>query len=226
MTDHLAKLKKGSESFEIVINPEEAMAFRQGKGELGQALVFEKIFSDAKKGLEASESRLEAVFNTSDPLEVATQILQHGDIQVSSEYRQKIRDQKRKQIINWIHRHSIDPRQNTPHPVTRIEAALEEAKVRIDENKDAESQVEKIVDQLKVVLAIRITKKSLAVTLPAAHAAKCFQLVRQYGKVLKEAWDENGNWTGTVEIPGGLEPEFYEKVNAATHGQNNIEVIQ
>ncbi len=168
---------------------------------------------------------MNAVLGTADVTQVAEMILKQGEIQVSSEYRQKMRDQKRKQIITWIHTHSINPRQNTPHPVTRIENALEEAKVRIDEYKTADEQVEKIVDQLKVVMPIKIAVKVLDVVIPAAHAAKSYSVLRSLGKIMKETWDNEGNWRGRIEIPGGLEFDFYDRINKATNGQNTIEVI-
>jgi ribosome maturation protein SDO1 len=225
MTEHLARIKKGGETFEIVIDPDKAMDFKKNGGNVEDALIFPKVFSDAKKGLEASQDRMQALFNTSDALAVATLILQDGEIQVSAEYRQKMRDQKYNQIVTWIQRHSMDPRAKLPIPRTRIEAAIDEAKVRIDENKTAEQQVESIVDKLKVVMPIIVATKQLKVVIPGDHAAKSYQLLHSY-KVLKETWDGSGNWCGTIEIPAGIELEFYDKINALTQGNNTIDVIQ
>ena len=68
MTEHIniARLKKGSDVFEVVINPDKAIDFRQGKANFEDAVVYPKVFSDAKKGMLASEQRMNALFNTAD----------------------------------------------------------------------------------------------------------------------------------------------------------------
>ena len=142
-TLNLARLKKGSEVFEIVVNPEKAIYFRHHpESNIRDALLYPKIYSDVKKGLLVQEQRLQAVFGTTDPLEVAKQIINKGDIQATAEYRKQLYEQKRKRIIDLLRMQGVDPRTNAPHPLTRIEAALEESKAKIDEYKPAEGQVQ------------------------------------------------------------------------------------
>jgi ribosome maturation protein SDO1 len=43
--------------------------------------------------------------------------------------------------MQMIHRICIEPKSGLPHPIIRIENAMEEAKVKIDENKPAEDQI-------------------------------------------------------------------------------------
>ena len=143
---NLAKLKKGGETFEIAIDPDLAIDLKHGKDvDMRDVLKSEDIFSDAKKGTLASESKMHELFNTSDPLKVAEAIINDGQIQLSSEYREKLREEKKNKIVNIIHRNAIDPKTNLPHPPQRIENAFKEAKVHIDEFKKAEE-----LDQLEV----------------------------------------------------------------------------
>jgi len=48
-------------------------------------------WTDAKKGELASEERQKEVFGTADPLAVAKEILARGEVQLSSEFREKLR---------------------------------------------------------------------------------------------------------------------------------------
>ena len=67
-----AKLRKGGKEFEILINPEEAAAFKAGKNvTIENVLVTEEIFEDVKKGKRASEHEMKKIFGTDDPLEGA-----------------------------------------------------------------------------------------------------------------------------------------------------------
>ncbi len=228
MTEHinLARLKKGSDVFEVVINPDKAIDFRQGKANFDEAVVYPKVFSDAKKGMLASEQRMKALFNTNDHVEVAKLVVKQGEIQLTSEHRQKILDQKRKRIIDIIHRNAIDPRTNTPHPVTRIEAAMQEAKVRIDEFKQPEAQVDEVLKSLRLILPIKFVKKEIDIRIPALSAAKSYSQIKIFGKILKDEWLSDGSWHGIIEIPGGLEEDFYDKLNSLTKGDNQVKVLK
>lgn len=215
----LARLKKGTDVFEIVIDPEKAVAARHGKADIRDAVRMPKIFSDAKKGMLASEERMKALFGTADPWEVAKKIIVDGDIQVTAEYREQLREQKRRQIVDFIRRNGVDPRTHAPHPATRIEAAMVEAKVRVDEFKPAEAQVQEILKELRAILPIKFEIKDIELTIPAQYASKAYSTVKMFGKILNESWQSDGSWKGTLEIPGGMEQELYDKLNAITHGQ-------
>ncbi len=225
-TLNLARLKKGSDVFEIVVHPDQAVYCRHHpEANIRDALVYPQIYADAKKGLLAPEQRLQAVFGTTEPLEIAKQIIAKGDIQVSAEYRTQLQEQKRKRIIDIIRRQGVDPRTNAPHPIQRIESALVEAKVRIDEYKAAELQVSDILKELRPILPIKIATKEISVTIPAQYAPKAHPLIKGFGKILKENWQSDGSWNGKIEIPGGLETEFYDKLNSLTHGSAQATLI-
>jgi ribosome maturation protein SDO1 len=221
-----ARLKKGSDVFEIVIDPEKAIAARHGKADIREALKVQKIFSDAKKGMLASEQRMQALFGTTDAIEVAKKIVVDGNIQITAEYRQKLTDQKRLQIIEFIRCNGVDPRTHTPHPATRIEAALVEAKVRIDEFKPVEQQVQDVLKALRPILPIKFEIKEIELVIPAQYASKAYSVVKHFGKILSESWQSDGSWRGILEIPGGMEQELYDKLNAATHGELISKVIK
>ena len=68
----LAKLKKMGQNFEVVINSDNAIAFKQGKDiAIEDIITNEKVFTDAKNGLLASEKLMQQLFNTTDVKEVA-----------------------------------------------------------------------------------------------------------------------------------------------------------
>lgn len=225
-TLNLAKYKKGTDVFEIVINPDQAMHARKNpEANIRDAIVYPKIYTDAKKGLLAPDQKLVAAFGTTDPLEVAKQIISKGEIQVSAEYRKQIVEQKRKRIIDIIHKQGVDPRTNAPHPLQRIESAIEQTKIRIDENKAPELQVQEILKALMPILPIKLVKKEIDVTIPAQYAPKSYPLLKAFGKVLKEHWESDGSWHGRIEIPGGLETEFYDKLNSLTHGNAQANLV-
>jgi ribosome maturation protein SDO1 len=224
---NLARLQKSEHVFEIVIDPDLAIDYKNGKQvELADVLKSEKIFSDAHKGMVASEHVMQQVLGTSDPLAVADLILKRGMIQITAEHREKLREEKRKRLIDIVHRNGVDPRTHLPHPLTRIENAFAEAKIKIDENRTVEDQLQEILKELRPILPIRFEMKEIAVKIPADYAAKSYGAVKAFGTMLSEDWQSNGSWSVVIELPGGLESDFYDKINAITHGNVETKVLR
>lgn len=224
---NLARYKKGGENFEIVIDPDLAIASKNKKNiDIREILKSEKIFSDAKKGLLASETHMKAIFDNTDNMEVAKIILKEGEIQLTQEYRNRLYEEKKKRIVEIIHRNGIDPTSGLPHPKIRIENAFSEAKIKIDYYKSAEDLVHNILKDIRKVLPIRFETKEIEIKIPAQYAAKMYSLVTSYGKILKDVWANDGAWIVNIELPAGLQNEFFDKLNSATHGDVSIKVIE
>lgn len=224
---NLGRLKKGHEKYEIDIDPDKAMAYKNGLiTDIHEVLKATKIFSDAKKGLEVSPTQLDLVFKTHDPLEVAKIIIAEGEIQLTEDYRKKLREAKMAKILAVIHRNGVDPKTHLPHPMTRLENAFAEAKIRVDEFKSAEDQVQDILSQLRRVLPIKFELKEISVKIPPEYAAKSYPVLKSMGRLLKDDWQSDGSLLAIVEIPGGLETDFYDKLNSFTHGNNEAKVLK
>lgn len=222
---NVARLKKSGENFEVVVEPDDAIAFKKGKiADVRDVLKSEEIFSDAKKGFQASEDRVKSLFGTDNPLEVAATIIKEGEIQLTQDQRHEIREQKRKQIIQLIKTNAVDSKTGNPHTEERIEAAMRDAQVRIDDNASAEAQLDGIVEKLRPLLPISFSVKRIEVKVPQQYASQCFGFLKKFAKVLKSDWGNDGSLTALMDIPGGLETDFYEKLNAMTHGNNECNV--
>lgn len=223
---NLARLKKAGENFEIDVDPDMAIDLKHGKAiDIKDALKAEKIFADAKKGLLASEQRLEQVFGTTDVLEIAKKIIEEGEIQLTADYRQKLRDAKRKRIMEIIRRNGVDPKTHLPHPLQRLENAFEEAKIKIDEFDPDEKQVQEILKKLRPILPIKFEVKEIEVILGPEYAGKAYSTVKSCGKLLADEWRNDGSWRCVIEIPAGMQEEFFDKLNNMTHGEVLTKII-
>ena len=223
----IARYKSGKGTFEVLVDCENALLVKGGKDDIdmNDVLAADTIFSDSKKGDIASEHALSEVFETGDTIEIAKQVIRKGEIQLTAEHRAKMREKKRKQIMTIIQQNGVDPRTHLPHPLTRIENAFEQAKIRIDEFKDIKLQVQEITRALQPILPIRFEIKEIQLIIPADFASKSYHAVHSFGKVLKEEWQNDGSMSVNIEIPGGLEQELYERVNAVCHGKMESKLI-
>src|SRR6059036_1317532 len=166
------------------------------------------------------------VLVTPEPLAVAKQIVQRGEIQLTTEQRRQMLEAKRKQIVQYIAANAINPQTGAPHPPQRIENAMEEAKVHVDPFKSVEEQVKEILDALRPLIPIRFEKVRIAVKLSAEDSAKAYGDLKSFGTILKEEWSPTGAWLGVVEMPAGLQTEFLERLNAKTKGNVETRILK
>ncbi len=221
----LARLKKFGQTFEISVDPDKALLYKKDQiSDLDEVLHADNIFLDAKKGMVASHADLEKVFKTTDPITIAQIIIKEGEIQFTAEHRAQEHEQKIKKIVYLIHKQAIDARTGFPIPLERIESALTEAKIHLDENKPVEDQLDSIISKLRPILPIKIEQKRMSISIPSQYAGKAQSVLRSMG-IQKEDWKSDGSWEVTLEVPAGLLQEFIDKVNAVTKGQAVMKML-
>lgn len=214
----IAKYSHSGENFEIFVDSDKAYNFITGKlTDPIAVLESEEIFTDANKGERQSQDKIKKIFNTTELPKVVEFILKHGNVPITTEQKNKLLEEKKRQIINIIARNSIDPRTKAPHPPQRIEAAMQDARVNIDPFKGANEQVDDVVKKLSMKLPIKFATMKIEVVIPAEYTNRCYGTLKQYG-LKSEEWQSNGSLKCILEFPAGLQGEFFEKINNATKG--------
>ncbi len=216
MTNVIARTKIAGKHFEILVDVDKALAFKKsGKGNINEVIAIDAIFTDSKKGFHAPKNDIKDAFKTEDVYEIAKKIIMQGEIQVPVEYKEKQREGKLKQVIDFFVRNSIDPRTDRPYTPERIERSLEEAGVNIT-NKPIETQIKDILSELSKVIPIKIETKKILVIIPSKYTGQVYGLIQSYKE--SEEWMNNGDLKVIINIPLGFQIEFYDKLNSITHG--------
>jgi ribosome maturation protein SDO1 len=224
MGDTVAKLRSGKLFFETMVDLDNAMKLRKGDDvSISEIVRDSAIYTNLGKGMKAGSAELEQAFGTSNFEEVVEKIVKKGIIEVSQEFRDEALENRRKQVIDFLVRNAVDAQSGRPFTPETIENALKEAGAKI-ENKNVDQQINGIVDSLKSVLALKIETKKLKVTVPAAHTGKAYGILNEYKE--KEDWLPNGDLQITLNIPVGIQMEFYDKLNGVTHGSAITEEIR
>ncbi len=224
-----ARLESHGERFEVLVDPDAALAIKRGEfeGDLEDVIAAEDVFEDASSGDRPPENALEEVFGTTDPLEVIPEVIREGEIQITADQRREMQEQKRRQLINQITRNAVNPQMDdAPHPPERIESALEETDFRIDPMEPVESQVDEALDALRPVIPIRFDTVTVAVQLPPDYAGSGQARVREFGDLDREEWQSNGSWVGVLTFPAGMQNEFYDLVNEVSSGEAETQIIK
>ena len=222
----IARLTKENEHFEVLIKPQKALDYRNGKTSgINEVLAAETIFSDANKGKKASEEAMRKAFKTTDSIKIADEILKKGTLQLTTDQRRKMVDDKRKQVIDFISRQAVDPKTNLPHPPARIENAMEQIRYPIDPYKPVEEHAKDIVKLLRPILPLKIELVKVAVKISTQHAARAYGTIKTLGTIKREEWRGDGSWYGELELPVGSYASLINKLGNATKGSGEAKII-
>jgi len=221
MSQQLVRYKSGNKQvFEVATKPGSARKYRDGKLGWNNVLAVDAVFTNFKKGNVAKSSDLVSVFGTSDEMEAAKKIVAEGELQVSASERKEDLEGHRRAVIHYLHKTYIDAsseKKGHPHPVSRLERIVDEAKVRLDPAENPQKQAEQIVK--KMVGKWIFIKSSMECTIFLEHvyAKKCSGIVYKNSEVVREEWDKDGcKWTICVS-PGDFD-SFVAELNKITSG--------
>jgi len=222
MTTTLARIKSAGKNFEIIVDLDNALKFKKGQGSYIEA-EGDKIFSDSKKGMVASQTDLEKAFGTTDVQKVAEKIVKSGEVLLTQEHRDAEQEKKFKQVVDLLARNAVDPKTGNPHTPERIKSALEQAHVNI-KNIPVENQIKEIIEQISGILPIKLETKRIKIRIPAIHTGKAYGVISQYKEA--EKWLDDGGLEVVVKVPSGMLMDFYDKLNGVTHGSALTEEVK
>lgn len=221
----IVKLRREGNEFEIFVNSDLAYEYITGKrSDALTVLEVEEIFKDAKKGERQSDDKLKKAFGTTEVSKIAEIMLKNGEVPITTEQRNKLIEEKRKQIIDIIARNSIDPRTNAPNPPLRIENAMKEAKASVDPFRSAAEQIDDLVKKINIIMPIKFTTVKVEVTIPAEYSNRAFGTLKKYG-LKSEQWLSNGSLQASLEFPAGMQTEFFDRINNATQGKAIVKIL-
>ncbi len=222
---NLLRLKSHGKHFEVAVDPDKAVAFREGDTiDIDELVTSDQVFEDMKKGLVASEQDLKTVFSTTNTHDIIEIMLEKGELQFTQKYRAALREKKFNKIVNLIHTNAIDPKTGLPHPTTRIISAMEEAKIKIDDLKKPKDQVKDIVVKLRPIIPISIESMKLNIHVPAEHSSKLYGKISGFGKTSNDQWLNDGSLSIDLEIPAGLHAEVLSQLGKESHGSVIIKI--
>jgi ribosome maturation protein SDO1 len=218
----VARIKVKNKHYEISVELDEALKVKQGTGSITAALNSSAVFHDVKSGNTAGKADLMDAFGTSDLYQIAEQIIKKGEVQKPQEYRDAEREARIKRLVDLILRNAVD-QHGRPYTAERITKALNEAHYAVD-NRPAEQQLNDAVEKIKTVIPIRVETKRIRLIIPARFSGQVYGLLKDHKE--SEEWLANGDLQVIMNIPAGLQIDFYDKLNSVTHGAIRSEDLQ
>jgi len=221
----VVKFSFEGEKFEILVKPDPALDFKLGKKkDMSSVLVSDEIYTDSSKGTKPSKEKLLKAFKTEDFAEIAQKIMEKGDLNLTTDQRRKMIDEKRKRIVESIAKTYVDPRSHLPHPPLRIEQAMKDGRVSVDPQKSADEQIKDIVEKLRSIIPLKSENLELEIIIPAQYAAKSYSVLKSTGTLKREDWLANGSLKAILEIPAAARPNVIDRLGSITKGTATVEV--
>ena len=223
----IARYVREGEKFEIIVRPDPALEYKLGKrADLSKVLVSDDVYSNSGKGTKPPAEKLQKAFGTSDHAEVARIIMEKGELNLTTEQRRKMTEEKRRRIVTIISQTYVDPKTHLPHPPLRVEQAMKDARAQVEPQRGAEEQVPAVVDKIRGIIALKSENVRLEVVVPAQFASKSYAVLKSAGTLSGEEWRSDGSLKAILEIPAASRPGVIDRLGSATRGSASVEVAK
>ena len=222
----IAKYETGGNRFEILIDPKAAQSYSEGDEiDWEDAIAADGIWSDSAKGERAPDIIVNNTFETTDLIDIYKNILAEGTIQLTSQQRKEMVEQKRKQIVAHIVANAMNPQTGGPHPPQRIENAIDEVRYSVDPMETMDKQVEKIIKLIKTLIPISFEKIRVAVKIQAIYVGKCYGQITSLSKIESEEYQKDGSWIGMLEMSATSFAKLEDALGSLTKGTAETKML-
>ena len=222
----IARYETGGNRFEILIDPKAAQSYSEGDEiDWEDAIAADGIWSDSAKGERAPDIIVNNTFETTDLIDIYKKILADGTIQLTSQQRKEMVEQKRKQIVAHIVANAMNPQTGGPHPPQRIENAIDEVRYSVDPMETMDKQVEKIIKLIKTLIPISFEKIRVAVKIQAIYVGKCYGQITSLSKIESEEYQKDGSWIGMLEMSATSFAKLEDALGSLTKGTAETKML-
>jgi ribosome maturation protein SDO1 len=211
----VVRLQHRDVKVEVLAKPGMVTKYRDGQCSLSDALVDDRIFSNANKGEVPPEADL-AKFDARGR-ELLELILKTGKYSLTAQEKRDVVERRRLEVINYIHDNFVDSTTGIPHPVVRIEAALGEIKAQIDPDMDAARIVHSLVPKLQPI--IRLAEKVIegTVKVPNSKLGQVVGICYNLATVGKEEYGPENAYIAVTLSPGKYD-QFIDQLGRMSGG--------
>lgn len=217
---------RDNKDFEILVEPDLAKEAKlEGEDHDIQRMLFvQDVFTDAGQGERASPEELEEEFGTRQIMEAAEKIFEKGDMQLTTDQKAEMREEKRKKVVDMIARRAQDPKTGNPHPPKRVENALEEAGFHIGAMDDVEEKFQEAIDKIRPIIPISLDEKTVAIKIPVDKAGQAYDKIQNVADIQDEEWGNN-YFMARVKIPAGVLTELMEDIQEVAKGEAEVKEV-
>ena len=151
--------------------------------------------------------------------------MKSGELQLTTDQRRQLVEEKRKQIVAFISRNCIDPRTGAPYPPQRVENAMSQIRFSIDPYRSGEEQAKAVIEELRPIIPLKMEQMRISVKVFPEHAARAYNALKTFGTVSREDWQSDGSLLAIVEMPAGMYGSFIDRLGKMTQGTIQAKIM-
>lgn len=219
----MVRLKKGKKTFEILTHHGTVEPFREGKLGWDKVPVADRVFKNSSKGEVFTDAELIEAFETANVEEVMKQIAMKGELQTNAADRAKAVADKRKQIVQYLHKNYLNPKTKKPHPVLDLENALEVVKLRVDPDAPVDAQVKSVFSKLLEIIPLKKSEMEGKLVVPHSVLGQAQGVIRKYCQISSENYTSDGVAMQVSVVPGDYDV-FIKELSSVTKGDFQFDV--
>ena len=217
----IVRFQKGKLKFEVLAKKGAVVKYREQRLSVQHVLLIDTIYSKCSQGKVAKSSDLKRVFGTADFMQCASQILQNGDLSLSSSERKAKMDTKKHEIVYYISKNYINPLSKCPHPSDRILSCMEECNIKINATKSTKTQSLNAIKKMSGTLFFaKAAALSISLSIKYKYDInKIGQLINRIsgGSSYQQKWNEKG-CVFVMELSKADLEDLSNKLNKLTNG--------
>lgn len=155
--------------------------------------------------------------------EICKKVIEDGELELSAAERKEAVAKKRAEIVTYLHKYYTDPKAGTPHPLVRIENALDQVKFRIEADLPTDKQALEAAKKIMTILPLKKSEMGGTISLPHAHIGAAASVLKKHARVLGENYTDTGCDYVVEFLPGDYQTLLSE-LGKVTGGDFNFAV--
>ena len=221
----IVKYSSGKKKFEVITKEGSVRKYRDGKMGWDNILISDEVYTNWKKGDKPNAKDLKNVFGTSDLQKCLHEIIDKGELQLSSKERKKDYEDKKGEVIYYIHKNYIDPKTHYPHPIHTLETYLEKVNYTIEPQGDTRRQAEDIVKKLQYQgIIFKKGRIDYNLSLNYQYMGKCTNIIHKFADIMSERQTSEGISYDLSIGPSEVD-NFMVDLNKITKGDYELKII-
>ena len=218
---------KNSNHLEVLVDFEKYEKFKKNQEiSIWDVVISEDVFIDQKKGQTFPENELKTLFDTSNKEEILKEIVLKGKCQIPIEHTNKLREEKKKQIVNYISSNSVNPQTKMKYSFDMIENEISKLSVSINPNENFIHQAEKILKKLEEKIPISLKLKTLDIKIPVKYISVFQSRIRSFGIIKKEFYENDGSLKIHLEFLEGRLEEVIEFIKNSSKNECEYHTLE
>ncbi len=215
------RYKQGKNNFVVLVDFNKLKEFKSKSDEVSvfDVLADTKIFKNLQKGDIASANLLDEIFFKKSEEEILKEILLKGECQIPTSYLNKLRDEKKMQVINFIVENATNAQTKSKFTPTMVEDEVNKLKFNFNINGDIKNQAEEVIKLLKKVMPISMEKVIMEISILAQYCGAFYGPFRKFGKITKEYYDRDSNLRLHIEISESQIDEVANYIKNHSNGE-------